>query len=72
MDVIFGRAADSQGRMGILVFVDRFSKMKHLIYVYAKVTAVETAMYFIDAVFRNHGLPKKIVSVRVSRFTFAL
>ena len=71
MDFIFGLAPDSQGRTGILVFVDRFSKMTHLVPVHATVTAAETAVYFIDVVFRNHGLPENIVSDRDPRFTSA-
>ena len=69
MDIIFGIALDSQGRTGILVFVDRFSKMTHLVPFYATVTAAEVAVYFIDVVFRNHGLPENIVSDRDPRFT---
>ena len=71
MDFTFGLAPDSKGRTGILVFVDRFSKMTHLVPVHAKVTAAETAVYFIDAVFRNHGLPENIVSDLDPRSTFA-
>ena len=71
MDFIFGLAPDSQGRTGILVFVDRFSKMSHLIAVSATVTAAETAEYFINAVYRHHGLPESIISDRDPRFTSA-
>ncbi|CAH0489286.1 unnamed protein product [Peronospora farinosa] len=71
MDFIFGLAPDSQARTGILVFVDRFSKMTHLVPVHAKITAAETAAHFIDAVFRHHGLPENIVSDRDPRFTSA-
>ncbi|CAI5728460.1 unnamed protein product [Peronospora destructor] len=63
MDFIFGLAPDSQGRTGILVFVDRFSKMSHLIPVFAKVTAADSS-HFIDAVYRHHGLPESIISDR--------
>ena len=71
MDFIFGLAPDSQARTGILVFVDRFSNMTHLVPVHAKVTAVETAAHFFDAVFRHHGLPENIFSDRDPRFTSA-
>ncbi|CAI5705840.1 unnamed protein product [Peronospora effusa] len=71
MDFIYGLAPDSQARTGILVFVDRFSKMTHIVPVHAKVTAAETAAHFIDAVFRHHGLPENIVSDRDPRFTSA-
>ncbi|CAI5746372.1 unnamed protein product [Peronospora destructor] len=71
MDFIFGLAPDSQDRTGILVFVNRFSKMSHLIPVFANVTAAETASHFIDAVYRHHGLPESIISDRDPRFTSA-
>ena len=45
--------------------------MTHLVPVHAKVTAAETAVYFIEAVFRNHGFPENIVSNRDPRFTSA-
>uniref|UniRef100_A0AAV1UUW9 Integrase catalytic domain-containing protein n=1 Tax=Peronospora matthiolae TaxID=2874970 RepID=A0AAV1UUW9_9STRA len=71
MDFIFGLAPDGQDRTGILVFVDRFSKMTHLVPVHATITAAETAVQFIDTVFRHHGLPDNIVSDRDPRFTSA-
>ena len=45
--------------------------MIHLVPVHAKVTAAETAVYFIDAVFRNHELLENITSDRDPRFTAA-
>ncbi|KAG3175129.1 hypothetical protein PC128_g17873 [Phytophthora cactorum] len=71
MDFIFGLPSDGQGRSGVLVFVDRFSKMAHLIPVSDTVTAADTAVHFIDAVFRQHGVPESIVSDRYPRFTSA-
>ncbi|KAE8910967.1 hypothetical protein PF007_g23126 [Phytophthora fragariae] len=67
MDFIFGLPRDAEGRTGVLVFVDRFSKMVHL----APVTADESAELFLDLVFRHHGLPESIVSDREPRFTSA-
>ncbi|KAE9357914.1 hypothetical protein PF008_g2907 [Phytophthora fragariae] len=69
MDSIFGLPQDAEGRTGVLIFVDRFTKMVHLIPVSDTVTAVETAAHFIDCVFRNHGLSESIVSDRDPRFT---
>ncbi|KAE9180423.1 hypothetical protein PF005_g23279 [Phytophthora fragariae] len=71
MDFIFGLPPDAEGRTGVLVFVDRFTKMVHLIPVSDTVTAAETAAHFIDCVFRHHGLPESIVSDRDPRFTSA-
>ncbi|KAG3133996.1 hypothetical protein PI124_g18306 [Phytophthora idaei] len=43
MNFIFGLPPDDQGRTGVLVLVDRFSKMVHLAPVSDQVTAEETA-----------------------------
>ncbi|KAF1334018.1 reverse transcriptase, partial [Globisporangium splendens] len=69
MDFIFGLPRDTRGRNGILVFVDRFSKMVHLAPVSDKISAEKTAKVFVDVVFRLHGLPVEIVSDRDTRFT---
>ncbi|KAF1323549.1 reverse transcriptase, partial [Globisporangium splendens] len=69
MDFIFGLPRDKHGRNGILVFVDRFSKMVHLTPVSDKISAEMTAKVFVDVVFRLHGLPSEIVSDRDTRFT---
>ncbi|KAF1324316.1 reverse transcriptase, partial [Globisporangium splendens] len=62
MDFIFGLPAGSSRKTGILVIVDRFSKMVHLSAVPASVTAKQTAQIFLDPVFRIHGMPTEIVS----------
>ncbi|KAF1313467.1 reverse transcriptase, partial [Globisporangium splendens] len=69
MGFIFGLPRDRHGRNGILVFVDRFSKMVHLTPVSDKISAEMTAKVFVDVVFRLHGLPSEIVSDRDTRFT---
>ncbi|KAF1321596.1 reverse transcriptase, partial [Globisporangium splendens] len=71
MDFIFGLPADSSKKTGILVIVDRFSKMAHLSAVPASVTAKQTAQIFLDSVFRLHGMPTEIVSDRDPRFAAA-
>ncbi|GMF36768.1 unnamed protein product [Phytophthora fragariaefolia] len=71
MDFVFGLPRDTQGRTGVLVFVDRFSKMLHLAPVAASITAKQTAAIFVDVVYRHHGLPSSIVSDRDPRFTSA-
>ncbi|KAG2877325.1 hypothetical protein PC114_g23700 [Phytophthora cactorum] len=69
MDSVFGLPPDSKLRTGVVVFVDRFSKMVHLAAVPAEVTAVLTARRFVDMVFKHHGMPLDIVSDRDPRFT---
>ncbi|KAG3231354.1 hypothetical protein PI124_g23551 [Phytophthora idaei] len=69
MDFVFGLPPDSKRRTGVVVFVDRFSKMVHLAAVPAEVTAVQTARLFVDMVFKHHGMLLDIVSDRDPRFT---
>ena len=53
----------------ILVFVDRFTKMCHLIPCTKSTTSPEFARMFLDHVIRLHGIPESIVSDRGSIFT---
>ncbi|KAG3235720.1 hypothetical protein PI124_g19250 [Phytophthora idaei] len=69
MDFVFGLPPDSKQRTGVVVFVDRFSKMVHLAAVPAEVAAVQTARLFVDMVFKHHGMPLDIVSEHDPRFT---
>ncbi|KAG3215001.1 hypothetical protein PC129_g14103 [Phytophthora cactorum] len=55
MDFVFGLPPDSKRRTGVVVFVDRFSKMVHLAAVAAEVTAVRTARLFVDMVFKHRS-----------------
>ena len=68
MDFIFG-FPKVNGKNGVLVFVDRFSKMVHLTAVSDTITAKQSAIVFMDTVFRLHGLPLALVSDRDPRFT---
>ncbi|KAG4251634.1 hypothetical protein PC116_g642 [Phytophthora cactorum] len=68
MDFICGLPPDSKRRTGVVVFVDRFSKVVHLAAVSAEVTAVQTARLFVDMVFKHHGMLLDIVSDREPRF----
>uniref|UniRef100_A0AAV1USR2 Integrase catalytic domain-containing protein n=1 Tax=Peronospora matthiolae TaxID=2874970 RepID=A0AAV1USR2_9STRA len=69
MDFVFGLPKDARKNTGILVFVDKFSKMVHLVAVPASITASGCACVFIDTIFRLHGLPRELVSDRDPRFT---
>ena len=52
MDFVFGVSKVSEGNTGIVVFVDRLSKMAHLAAVPGSIDAKGTAKLFIDRVFR--------------------
>ena len=69
MDFVFGLPKDGHGNTGIVVFVDRLSKMAHLAAVPDSIDGEGTAQLFIDRLFRQHGLPVAIVSDRDPRFT---
>lgn len=71
MGFIFGLPRDARGRTGVVVFVDKFSKMVHNAPVSVNIIAEETAAIFLDVVFRLHSLPETIVSDRDPRFTSA-
>lgn len=52
----------------ILVFVDRLSKMVHLVACRESMNAEEFAQHFVSTVVRQHGLPLHIVSDRGPQF----
>jgi len=64
LDFVFGFPKDSEGNNGIVVFVDRLSKMAHLAAVLDTIDSEGTAKLFIDRVFRQHGLPVSTISER--------
>jgi len=59
----------SDGYTCILVVVDRLTKMCHLIPFKGIPSAVDTALAFVNNIFRLHGLPSSILSDRGSQFT---
>jgi len=58
----------SEGNTGILVVVDRLTKMAHFITIKKEITALETAETLMRNVFKLHGLPDKIISDRRTQF----
>jgi hypothetical protein len=53
----------------VLVFVDRLTKMTHLVATDTTLTAAGCADLFVSTIFRAHGLPLELVSDRDVRFT---
>ncbi|GMF45064.1 unnamed protein product [Phytophthora fragariaefolia] len=64
MDFVFGLPPDTAGNTGIVVFVDRLSKMAHLAAVPDIIEGEGTATLCLDRVFRHHGLREAVVSDR--------
>ena len=52
----------SNGYDSILVVIDRFSKEVEFIPMTKTVTALETAKLYLFNMWKNHGLPRSIVS----------
>ena len=69
MDFVFGFPTYSHKNTDILVFVDRFSKIIHLVAVPESINASACAQVYIDMVFRLHGLTRELVSDQGPRFT---
>ena len=69
MDLITQLPRTERGHTAILVFVDRLTKMVHLVASYDTIGAVEFAEAFIANVFSRHGMPENIVTDRDPRFT---
>ena len=69
MDFIFNLPKSTENKDGILVVVDKLSKRTHFIAFEGDLNAKEVALIFYNEVFKHHGLPRKIISDRDSRFT---
>ena len=59
---------ESDGKTAIAVFVDRLTKMTHMVPCTKEVTASQYARLFVDNVFWLHGMPQVIISDRDPRF----
>lgn len=69
MDLITQLPQSRKGHDAIVVFVDKLTKMVHLVATTTNVTAPQLAEIFWETVVRHHGLPSSIVSDRDPRFT---
>lgn len=69
MDFVTDLPVTSDGHSTVLLVVDRFSKMVHLIPMGEDTSAPHVAKCFFEHVVRLHGLPSSIVSDRDPRFT---
>ena len=68
-DLITQLPKTSRGHDAIAVFVDKLTKMVHIVPTVTKVTAPQFARLYFDNVVRLHGLQRSIVSDRDPRFT---
>lgn len=64
-----GALPPSEGYNSICVWVDRFSKLVHLVPCSTTITAEQLGEMFLKTIFVRHGLPDNIVSDRGAVFT---
>ena len=72
MDFVVDLPPTENGHNGILVVIDRFSKMAYFIPTAPLSTAAVVGELIFRHVVSKHGLPRSIVSDRDSRFTSSL
>ena len=65
-----GPLPESSEHDGILVIVDHFSKMAHYIPISMNIMAQGVAKISWDRVFKDIGLPQKVISDRGPQFMF--
>jgi Integrase core domain/Chromo (CHRromatin Organisation MOdifier) domain len=59
----------SSGKDVLLVIIDKFTKYCHLIPLSHPFKAIDVAQYFLDNIYKLHGLPSKIITDRDPLFT---
>jgi transposase InsO family protein len=69
MDFITQSPKTKNGHDAILVFVDKLTKMVRLVPTVTQCSSETTAELFVRHVFKDHGVPRVIVSDRDTRFT---
>jgi transposase InsO family protein len=57
------------GHDAVLTFVDRLTKMVHLVPCTSNIDAVETANLFVKHIYKQHGMPSSILTDRGTQFT---
>ena len=69
MELITQLPLTDRGHAGVVVFVDRLSKMVQFVPVHVDMSSEEFAQVFLREVLAKHGRPKNLVSDRDTRFT---
>ena len=71
VDFVTGLPLTARGLDSIMVCVDRFTKMVHMVATRKDLTAPQCALLMFQHVIKHHGVPKDIVSDRDKLFTSA-
>ena len=67
MDFIIG-LLESEGYNIIIIYINRFIKMRHFISTQNNITAQDIALLFINNIYIAHGFPNIIMSDREPQF----
>ena len=70
VDLITQLPETPRGNTAVVVFVDRLTKMTHLVACKTAISSKEFADLFLKEVFAKHGCPQDLVSDRDPRFTY--
>ena len=71
MDFIIDLLLTIRGHTGIVVFMDRLTKMVRLAPLRSSFSASDVADLLISQIFRHHGVPMDLVTNRDPGFTLA-
>jgi hypothetical protein len=69
MDFVVGLSLTSHRHNAILVIVDKLNKSAHFILVRDTYDVTDVEFMFVSEIIHLHGIPKKIISDRDSKFT---
>src|SRR5271170_2337924 len=69
MDFIVQLSLTRQEHDAIVVFTDHFTKRDHFQAMHTSVTIPEITKIFFNTIFKDHGLPKTIISDYDAKFT---
>ena len=69
MDFITGLPKSAKQNDAIMVVVEKMSKPAHFILVKSTCKEIDIANIFMKEIFRLHGMPRKIISDRDTKFT---
>ena len=69
MDLITGLPKSRSGNDAIVVWVCKFSKLRHYAACKTAISAPQLARLFVQTIVRLHGMPERVISDRDPRFT---
>jgi hypothetical protein len=69
MDLITSLPKSRSGNDAIVVWVCKFSKLRHYVACKTAISAPQLAKLFVQTVVRQHGMPERVISDRDPRFT---